>query len=165
MIDRTTLWQSVRTFQKRPLFATAVIAILGLGIGATTAVFSVVNGLLLSPLPYPDEDRLVRISKNDIQRGWSHYPVLYRELEIWQEASESFDGLAALRYTGPSSAAITVDGAHRTISALTVTTNYFDVLQVPAFLGRTFVPADEDARKASIDLPLVGGSVRFFSSL
>ena len=148
LTDRTTLWQSVRTFQKRPLFAAAVIAILGLGIGATTAVFSVVNGLLLWPLPYPDADRLVRISKNDIQRGWSHYPVLYREFEAWQEASESFDDLAALHYTGPSNATITVDGAHRTISVLTVTTNYFDVLHVPAFLGRTFVPADEDAGDA-----------------
>ncbi|HSF15012.1 MAG TPA: ABC transporter permease [Vicinamibacteria bacterium] len=139
---------TLRTFQKRPLFAAAVVAILGLGIGATTAVFSVVNGLLLSPLPYPEPDRLVRISKNDLQRGWSHYPVLYEELEAWREASESFDGMAALWYTGPSDKAITVDGAHRSVSVLPVTANYFDVLGVSALLGRTFVPADEDGADA-----------------
>jgi predicted permease len=131
-------------FQRRPLFTATVIAILGLGIGATSAVFSVVNGLLLSPLPYPGEERLVRISKSDIQGDWSHFPILYRELEAWQEASGSFDGMAALRYTGPSDEAVTLDGIHHSIRVLSVTTNYFDVLEVRAFLGRTFVPADED---------------------
>ena len=135
---------SLRTFQKRPVFAGTVVAILALGIGATTAMFSVVKGSLLSPLPYPDAERLVRIAKNDVQRGWSHYPVSYRELDLWRATSESFEGLAALQYTGPDTGAITVDSTHRTVSRLTVTTNYFDVLDIAPFLGRTFVPEDEE---------------------
>jgi putative ABC transport system permease protein len=55
----TVLRHSVRTFQKRPLFTVSVIAILGLGIGATTAVLSVLRGLLLAPLPYHQAERLV----------------------------------------------------------------------------------------------------------
>ncbi|HXV65181.1 MAG TPA: ABC transporter permease [Vicinamibacteria bacterium] len=157
----TALVHTLRTFQKRPLFTAAVVAILGLGIGATTAVFSVVNGLLLSPLPYPEEDRLVRISKNDLQRGWSHYPVLYEELEAWREASESFEGMAALWYTGPSDKAVTIDGAHRSVSVLPVTADYFDVLGVSALVGRTFVPADEDGG----DAPPVVLSYRTWQSL
>lgn len=137
LIDRTTLWQFVRRLQQRPLFSVTVIAILALGIGATTAVFSVVNGLLLSPLPFPEADRLVRISKNDMHRGWSHYPVLDRELDVWRESSASFTGIAALRYTGAYDGTVTVDGSHRTVKILDVTTNYFDVLGVPAFLGPT----------------------------
>ena len=138
---------SWRAFAKRPLFTAAVIAILGLGIGATTAVFSVVNGLLLAPLPYPESERLVRVSKNDIQRGWAHYPVLFRELELWRQASESFEGMAALRYTGASSDAVTVHGAHRTVRELDVTTNYFDVLGVTALYGPHISPAGRGRRR------------------
>jgi predicted permease len=139
----------------------AVIAILGLGIGATTAVFSVVNGLLLSPLPFPDAQRLVRISKNDIHRDWSHYPILDRELEVWRESSVSLTGIAALRYTGAYDGAVTLDGIHRTVKIVDVTTDYFDVLGVAPFLGRTFVPEDEDGRAT----PAVVLSHRTWSTL
>ena len=133
----------LRTFWKRPLFTLSVVGILGLGVGATTAVFSVVNALLLSPLPYPDEERLVRISKNDLQRGWAHYPILFREFETWKEATETLETLAALRYTGTSKGAVTVDGVHHTAQQLDVTWNYFDVLGVTALFGRTFTEEDE----------------------
>lgn len=143
MPDSSTLRQSIRPMRARPMFAAAVIGLLGLGIGATTAMFSVVKGTLLSPLPYPDASSIVRIAKNDTTGGWAHYPVLYRELEVWRNA-ESFEKMGALRYSGASSGAITVNDAHRIVRLLDVTTSYFDVLGVPALLGRTFVPEDED---------------------
>ena len=83
---------ALRGLRARPLFAATAILILGIGIGATTAVFSVVNGLLLQPLPYPDQDHLVRIWNNDVDRGFSHFPVTYPELQRWRDASESFEG-------------------------------------------------------------------------
>jgi len=81
---------ALRSARKRPLASLTIILILGVGIGATTAVFSVVDGLLLEPLPYPEPDRLVRVWKNDITRGYPHYPLTYPEYVKWIEASGSF---------------------------------------------------------------------------
>ena len=87
---------AVRSARKRPLFSLTIILILGVGIGATTAVFSIVDGLLLEPLPYPEPGRLVRVWKNDIARGYPHYPLTYPEYEQWIEASESFESAALM---------------------------------------------------------------------
>ena len=76
--------------------AIVVIYFLALGIGAASAVFSVVHGLLLQPLPVKEPDRLVRIWKNDVQRGFEHSPLFYPEYEHWEERATRFESMAAL---------------------------------------------------------------------
>ena len=89
------LYYAARSLRATPIFTMASIVILALGIGATSAVFSVVNGLLLQPLPVRDPDRLVRIWKNDVQRGFEHTPLGYPEYDYWEERASSFVSIAA----------------------------------------------------------------------
>ena len=71
--------QATRALRASPGVTVWSIVILALGIGAVKAVFSVVNGMLLRPLPVTAQDRLVRITKNDVERGFDHYPLNYPE--------------------------------------------------------------------------------------
>ena len=135
---------AIRSARKRPLASLTIILILGVGIGATTAVFSVVDGLLLEPLPYPEPDRLVRVWKNDITRGYPHTPLIYPEYVHWIEASESFESAALMWTSGAGTATLVLDAAPREVRSLAVTSNFFDVLGVPAFVGRTFEASDDD---------------------
>ena len=134
----------IRNARKRPLFALTTILTLGIGIGATTAVFSVVDGLLLEPLPYPEPDRLVRVWKNDIARGYPHTPLIYPEYVYWIEASKSFESAALMWTSGAGTATLVLDATPREVRSLAVTWNFFDVLGVPAFVGRTFEASDDD---------------------
>ena len=139
---------AIRSARKRPLASLTIILILGVGIGATTAVFSVVDGLLLEPLPYPEPDRLVRVWKNDITRGYPHYPLTYPEYVQWIEASGSFERAALMWTSGAFDATLVLDGVPREMRSLPVTSSFFGVLGVPALVGRTFEPRDDDGGEA-----------------
>ena len=96
---------AARSLRSTPLFAITTVAMLALGIGATSAVFSVVNGLLLQPLPVREPDRLVRIWKNNVRRGFEHEPLSYPEYEHWAERATRFESFAALSgHGGPMKA-------------------------------------------------------------
>src|SRR5205085_639333 len=86
---------AVRTLRKTPGFALVAVITLGLGTGANTALFSVVNGVLLSPLPFPQSDQLVTLhaSKPNFDRGSVSYPN-FRE---WQKQNQSFSSVAVSR--------------------------------------------------------------------
>ena len=90
------LFLAFRRLLARPVFAFTATLVLALGIGATTAAFTLVSAVLLEPLPYPQPDRLVRIWKNDVERGFDGYPIVYPEYELWREASASFDEAALM---------------------------------------------------------------------
>jgi putative ABC transport system permease protein len=129
---------SVRTFAKSPGFTTTVVLTLGLGIGGSTAIFSVVNGVLLRPLPYPESERIVSLRP---QRAGSvdpaHNPADFLDI---QREQQSFTALAAHRgdvidITSDRTEPRRLDGAH-------VTSTFFEVFGVPAALGRTFTAAD-----------------------
>ncbi len=88
-----------RQLRKAPMFAAAVIATLALGIGANTAIFSVVDAVLLRPLPYKNSDRLVVVWQTDAaHRGTGAWFDSFREFEEWQKSSRSFEKLAALSW-------------------------------------------------------------------
>ena len=151
---------AVRALMARPLFSAVSALLLAIGIGATTSVYSVVHGVLLTPLPFAEPDRLVRIWNNDVERGFSHFPVTYPELQRWRETNTHFDAMAAMWNSGPFDAVMTRDGVAERVNMLVVTTNFFDTLGVSAMHGRTLL--DDD--RAGGDAPAMVVSHRLWES-
>jgi putative ABC transport system permease protein len=135
---------AVRVLFRAPSFAAAVIVVLALGIGANTAIFSIVNAVLLRPLPFEEPARLVRlfhVPPQDTFPGMPTFSVSPANFYDWQRSARLFDGMAIYRFrpfvvSGGS-------GAQEVMSAA-VGAGFFDVLQARPALGRTFLP-DEDA--------------------
>jgi putative ABC transport system permease protein len=127
------LWRS-------PTFAVVAIATLALGIGATTAIFSVVNALLIAPLPYRDSSQLAFVWSDMTASGYARAPLSGPELFDLRERSTRFTGFGAIWAT---SGALTGDGDAEQLRLGVVTTDFFPVLGVDAALGRTFIRDDE----------------------
>jgi len=130
----------LRTLVKKPLFAGVTILVLALGIGANTAIFSVVNAVLIKPLPFKDPDGIVALweHKASIQQGRKFRPD-FLEYQEWQAQATSFSGMAGFRIAGYS---ITGDGDPEQVKGASATPGFFDLLGVPARLGRTFSQSD-----------------------
>ena len=129
-----------RQMMKSPGFAIIAILTLALGIGANTTIFSVVNGVLLNPLPYPDSDRLVVLfhSKPNFVKG----SISYLNFLDWQRDNRSFEAMAAYRNAGGMT--LTGSGEAENVKGEMVSAGFFEMLGVDAAsLGRTF-SADED---------------------
>ena len=129
---------AVRSLARSPGFTAAAVLTLAVGIGATTAICSVVNTILLRPLPLLDADRLVRILEHDRPRNMP--AVNYREYLDWQSRTTTLTGLAAATYD-PQVVMPTPAGLVR-VTAGQVSSNYFEVLGARALLGRTLVSRD-----------------------
>ena len=132
---------AVRLLFKQPGFALVVVMTLALGIGANTAIFSVINGILLAPLPYADPDGLVRIWENDINEGRDRGNVSPADFHDYQEQNRTLRAVGA--YSG-GSATLTGHGDPERIPYQVFTPGVFDILGVAPLLGRTFKPEDED---------------------
>lgn len=116
---------------------------LALGIGANTAVFSIVNGVLLQPLPYKDAGRLVAIwEKNEKDKGPSKLFDSYRDFEQWSAQAQSFERVAAATWAA-GGRVLTGRGPAKTVLTIPVSASFFSTLGVTAALGRTFTPEDE----------------------
>ncbi len=134
---------ALRALRCRPGFAAVAIATLAVGIGANTTVFSVVQGVLLKPLPYRDPDRLVQIWETNPPRNWTHETVAPANLLDWKTRSRSFEDIAY--YIGSDTRAawawdltLTGSGDPERVRAMAVSSNFFSVLDAPAAFGRTF---------------------------
>ena len=148
-----TLWQDVRFaargLRRNPGFTIVAVLTLALGIGANAAMFSVVNAVMLRPLPYRDANRLVLIWTDDARRGLHRERTAYRTITDWTSANRSlrvFDDLAF--FTTQRVAPIPDDpllGRGRARSGL-VSANLFSVLGVAPLLGRPLTRADEEER-------------------
>ncbi|NOT07033.1 MAG: ABC transporter permease [Gemmatimonadales bacterium] len=128
----------VRSLRKSPGFSTLAIAILGLGIGLSTAVFSVVSGVLLRPLPYAEADRIMTVWQLDGAKGVREQPSPGNFLD-WRDRNRSFSRLAA---AAPYGYDLLNEGEPAHVSALKLTNGYLDVLGVKPILGRPFAPAE-----------------------
>lgn len=141
----------LRTMRKHPLFTAAAVLTLGLGIGATTAIFSVVNAVLLKPLPYADSDRVVTVwqtapswseSPNPILQSLAYeFPVSWETFQDWLELNSSFDALGV--HSSDRTYAVTGENVPDLVTGLSATSGVFETLGVAPLLGRTFLPADE----------------------
>ena len=129
----------LRMLAKNPAFTSVALITLALGIGANTAIFSVVDSVLLKPLPYPDPDRIVTLSS--ASRGSNeHGPVSAPDFHDWQDQSTAFSAIA---YYKAEDTAATVGGGAEYVHAAKVTAEFFSVFEVGSTLGRLFT-ADEE---------------------
>lgn len=140
---------ALRSLRRAPRFAAVVVLTLALGIGANTAIFSVVNRLLLHPLPYPDSDRLVYLALGSAftPRG---FPVTKRITLGWQQQARSLEGVEA--YINHDFLATTGDRTD-VVLGLSVTPGLMTLLRVHPVIGRGFVP--EDARPGAAPVVLI----------
>ena len=131
---------AARVLRKAPAFTLTAVVTLALGIGATTAIFSVVNAVLLRPLPYADADRLVLVQSDMLARHVMDFPMPPGDLPDLREQGTLFDQVAAVAtFAGP----LGDDGfAPEQIMVAGATTNLFDVLGLRTVLGRSFLPSD-----------------------
>jgi predicted permease len=137
--------QGTRSLMRTPSFTVAAVLTLALGIGANTAIFSAVHGVLLRPLPYPDADRLAVVWITNEQEGFDRDVISYPNFSDVREQASTLSGLAA--FTGR--AATFSEGEEvEQVPGAAATEDFFGVLGVRAALGRTFGAADiEEGRR------------------
>ena len=130
---------ALRVLRKSPGFATVAVLTLALGIGANTALFSVVNGVLLNPLPYAHPDKLVTVTSFEPQFGEGS--ISYPDLQDWVRENRTLSSLAGYR-SFQSFNLIGQTDAQR-VSAVNVSASFFPTLGVTPILGRNFSPAED----------------------
>jgi putative ABC transport system permease protein len=131
----------LRTLVKNPGFATLAVMTLGLGIGANTAIFSVINGVLLKPLPYENGGRLVLVQQSAPRANQQNFGVSIKELYDYRQQLASFEGLVEFHQM---SFDLLKRGEPDRVATGVVSPNFFDVLGIKPLYGRTFVPTDDD---------------------
>src|SRR5262245_47437811 len=136
-----TLWQdlrySLRVLLKNPGFTAVAVLTLALGIGANTAIFSVINGVLLRPLPYKDPERLCLLSERTPR--FPFLSVSYQNYVDWRDQSRSFEGVAAYRNTNFT---LTGAGEPERLTGRMATATLLPLLGVTPALGRGFLPEE-----------------------
>ena len=135
---RSDVVYAMRSLRRAPGFAAVAIATLALGIGANTAIFSVVNGVLLKPLPYPDQDRLVRVFST---HPGGRMPVSPADLADWRAQSRSFTALAALVEQPTTITGANVDPER--LNSVAASPSLFEILGIRPILGTTLAPSGD----------------------
>ena len=125
-----------RVMSRTPSFAVAVVSVLALGIGANTAIFSIVNAVLLRPLPFEEPERLVRIFTRT--PGGRLFELSPGKFYDWQRDARSFEGMAMYPCCGFRELALTGTGTARTVSATAVSAGFFEIVRARPALGRVF---------------------------
>jgi putative ABC transport system permease protein len=140
---------ALRNLRKRPLFSLIVVFTLALGIGANTAIFSVVDAVLLAPLPYGDPDNLVALWAKNEKQNVTQQPVSYPNIVDLKQANDVFEHLSAVR--GELFSLTDRDEPER-VTGVRVSTNILTLLETTPVLGRNFVPEEEQPAKAAVAL-------------
>jgi predicted permease len=145
------LWQDlrygVRIVAKNPGFTLIAVLTLALGIGANAALFSVVNGVLLNPLPYPQPDQLVTLHQT--KPNFEVSAISYPNFRDWQKENRTFSAMAVSRGTGFT---MIGEGEAERVSARWITADYFSVLGIKSALGRTFITGEDEIGAAPVVL-------------
>jgi len=138
-----TLWQDIRfgfrTLLRSPATSVVALLTLALGIGANTAIFSVVNGVLLQPLPYPDPGELVIVLESNPGLGFPRFSVAPPNFDDWRRQNQVFGSMAAV-----SQGRFNLTGGERpeAVAGAQVTPEFFPTIGVPPALGRGFLPEE-----------------------
>ncbi|PYT95493.1 MAG: hypothetical protein DMG38_27030 [Acidobacteria bacterium] len=160
-----TLWQDLRfatrTLRKVPGFTVVAVLTLALGIGANTAIFSVIEAVLLRPLPYKDPSRVVLLPDPQDPNGEG---ISYRDFESWKSQSRSFEDMAVYyRNSGWSRVTLTGAGEPDSVQGAFVSANFFPLMGISPVLGRAFT-REEEARQQRVVVLSYGQWVRRFGA-
>ena len=136
-----------RMLWKSPGFTLVALTALALGIGANTAIFSVVNGVLLRPLPYRDSERIVTLWERNLKEGIERDDVSPANFLDWQERNQTF---AEMAFANPFSFDYTGGDEPEVLRNALVSRGFFQILGVGALYGRTFLPEEYDAGKNQV---------------
>jgi predicted permease len=148
-----------RMLKKSPGFTAVAVVTLALGIGANTALFSVVNGVLLSPLPFPQPDQLVTLHEN--KPNFEGGSISYPNFRDWRKENHTFSSLALARAYAFS---LTGIGEAEQVTGEFISSDFFAVLGVRPVIGRTFTEAEEPVGAGPVALISAGLWQRKFSS-
>ncbi len=129
-----------RMLAKRPGFTLVAIITLALGIGANTAIFSVVNAVLLRPLPFPQSERLAMVNTTNLARGFTNFGTSMPDFRAWRERNHTFEKMAAFNTTSFN---ISGTAEPERVTGAQVSADLFDVLGVSPVRGRAFTGEEE----------------------
>jgi putative ABC transport system permease protein len=141
------LRHAVRGLARRPGFTTVTVLTLGLGIGASTAIFSAVHAVLLRPLPYTGSERVAVVFQTDVATGERGNGVSAANIRDFRDAATLFDEVAVAE---PWSLDLRVDGRAESLRTWAVSRGFFDAVGAEAVLGRTFTESDYDDGSSAI---------------
>ncbi len=130
----------VRSLLKRPGFTAIAVITLALGIGANTAMFSVINAVLLRPLPYRDPARLVTIWEESPERGMYQMPVSLANLRDWVDQNQTFEQISAYTFTNLN---LTGTGEPARLGTVRSSANLFPLIGATPVIGRSFLPEED----------------------
>jgi len=131
---------AIRALWKSPGFSAISVLTLALGVGATTAIFSVLNAVMLRPLPFAEADRLVRIWESNVERGWPTFAVSHPNFLDWRSQAAAFESLAAVNNAGFTWSG---SGQAEIVLGLAVTRSFLETLRVSPALGRNFLEEED----------------------
>jgi len=138
---------AARSLARTPGYAVAFVLTLGLGIGVNTAIFSVVNGVLLRPLPYPDADRILFVRQPAGLVGVRDASFSFHEIDDYRAQARTVDEI--VEFGDWTFSVVGLGDPHRAVGGL-VTSNYFEVLDLQAALGRTLQEQDDEQSSAPV---------------
>ena len=138
---------AARMFRKNPGFTAVVVLTLALGIGANSALFSIIENVVLKPLPYADPDRLVQVWEDPSGRGEGRNSVSARMFASWKEQTTMFENISAIRSLALN---LTGEGSPERLRGLQVSAGYLDIFRVSPALGRGFLPEEDQAGKDGV---------------
>lgn len=146
-----TLWQDLRyglrMLLKSPGFTVVAVLTLALGIGANTAIFSVVNAVLLQPLPYKNSDRIVVPVSTNTERGFDSASVAYADFLDWKREGQLFEQVAVFREVNFD---LTGDGEPERVPSVRASEDFFNVIGAQPLIGRRLLPEDHQAGSAKV---------------
>jgi putative ABC transport system permease protein len=139
------IWQALRRLRHQPMFAACVVAVLALAIGANTAMFAVVNAILIRPLPFTNPDRLITLTF--VRPGTDRQPLSLLDVQDLRDENRTLDGIVSMFGW---SANLTGSGDAERLSGMRVSADYFELTGAPVALGRPIRREDEQRAVAVI---------------
>src|SRR5579872_1632553 len=140
---RQDILYSFRTFAKNPVFTLIAVITIALGVGPNSAIFSIINSVLLRPLPYHDPDRVVMLWQSSKQLGLGMVPVSGADFSDWKHESRSFEDMAPAFTISEYGFNVTAGGEPERAQAGQCAANLFSVLGVKPVIGRFFLPEED----------------------
>jgi len=150
---RSDIRYAIRNLLRRPGFTAITVATLALGIGANSAIFSVVNALLVTPLAFPDLDRIVAVWEKAPSHGYEHNEVAMANYLDWRATNQTFEQMGFYRWWSTN---LTGNEQPERVQGFLVSANFLDVLGMRPLMGRGFLPDEDQPGKDAVAILTYG---------